>query len=385
MADIDRRERGGRVTYRVRYRSPDGRQREKNFTRLADAKRWMTDNAHAAQHGAWVDPNAGRTTFADQGERWLAAQAHLRPSTIRLYRWALDRVAPTLGPVPLNRIDTLTVREVVADLTRSGLSPSRVRNAYGVVSAVLSSGVEAGKLARNPAVGVKLPRRQRAEMLMLDAAEVEALADAIDPRSRVLVLTAAYTGLRAGELAGLKVGRLNLLKREAAVVEALTEVGGKLVTVPTKSGERRTVPLPKFLADLLGAHLADRPHGPEALVFTSPEGGPIRQGTFMARTFRPAVEAAGLPDGFRVHDLRHSAASLAISSGANVLVVSKMLGHADPSITLKVYGHLYPSDLAAVADRLDAIHTAATQSAPAGGAIVGQTATVRPIAAGQRG
>jgi integrase len=379
MADIDRRERDGRVTYRVRYRDPSGRQREKTFSRRADAARWATDNGHRVQTGAWVDPNAGRITFGELGAQWLAKQTGQRASTVRLYRWALERVAPMLGEVPVNKITRAMVADVVADLTAAGLSPSRVRNAYGTVSAVLARAVDAELITRNPAAGVKTPKQHRAEMLMLDAAEVERLADAIDPRYRLLVLTAAYTGLRAGELAGLKVGRVHLLKRELAVVEAITEVSGRLVTVPTKSGERRTVPLPRFLADELAAHLATRPHDPDALVFTSAEGGPVRQSLFMRTHFRPAVERAGLSDRLRFHDLRHTAASLAISTGANVLVVSRMLGHADASITLKVYGHLYPSDLAAVADRLDAARTAA-----AGGADVGQRATIRSIAAGQR-
>jgi len=195
------------------------------------------------------------------------------------------------------------------------------------------------------------------------------------------VLTAAYTGLRAGELAALKVKRLNLLRREVEVVEQATEVAGELVWGPPKSGETRTVRIPRFLADELGAYLVDRPHGPEALVFTAPDGGPLRQSSFVRGYIRPAVRAAGLPEGLRFHDFRHTAASLMIASGANVKAVQRQLGHASAAMTLDVYAGLFPEDLDAVADRLDELHQRAAAS---DGADVGQAGTVQGIAAAQR-
>lgn len=192
---------------------------------------------------------------------------------------------------------------------------------------------------------------------------------------------AAYTGFRAGELAALRVRRLNLLKREVEVVEQATEVAGELVWGPPKSGEARTVRLPRFLCDEPAAYLADRPHGPEALVFTAPDGGPLRQSSFVRAYFRPAVRATGLPSGLRWHDLRHTAASLMIASGANVKAVQRQLGHASAATTLDVYAGLFPEDLDAVADRLDELHQ---RTAASGGADVGQAGTVQGIVAAQR-
>jgi integrase len=154
------------------------------------------------------------------------------------------------------------------------------------------------------------------------------------------------------------------------VVEAATEVNGQLAWGPTKTGERRIVPLPQFLAEQLGAYLADRPHGPADLVFTMPGSGPLRASKWGERYFRPAVAAAGLPMDLRVHDLRHTAASLAIRENASVKVVQAMLGHRSATQTLDRYGHLYPSDLDALAERLDRAHATATtelwpQSGPA--------------------
>ena len=136
-------------------------------------------------------------------------------------------------------------------------------------------------------------------------------------------------------------------------------MNGRLAWGPTKTGERRTVPLPHFLAEQLGADLADRPHSPGDLVFTMPAGGPMRASRWGERYFRPAVAAAGLPENLRLHDLRHTAASLAIRENASVKIVQAMLGHRSATQTLDRYGHLYPSDLDALADRLDRAHAAA--------------------------
>jgi integrase len=136
--------------------------------------------------------------------------------------------------------------------------------------------------------------------------------------------------------------------------DGVTDRGGgrRLAWGPTKTGERRTVPLPHFLAEQLGAYLADRPHDPDDLVFTMPQGGPLRASKWGERYFRPAAASAGLPERLRVHDLRHTAASLAIRENASVKIVRAMLGHRSATQTLDRYGHLYPSDLDALADRL---------------------------------
>jgi integrase len=186
----------------------------------------------------------------------------------------------------------------------------------------------------------------------------------------VLVRFLGWTGLRVGEAAALRVGRLDLLARRVEVVEAATEVNGRLAWGPTKTGERRTVPLPHFPAEQLGADLADRSHSPGDLVFTMPAGGPLRASKWGERYFRPAVAAAGLPENLRLHDLRHTAASLAIRENASVKIVQAMLGHRSATQTLDRYGHLYPSDLDALAERLDWAHAAAAtevwpQSGPA--------------------
>jgi integrase len=166
------------------------------------------------------------------------------------------------------------------------------------------------------------------------------------------VKAGAYTGLRAGELVALRVRHLNLLRGRCEVGESATEVDGRLVWGPTKTYARRTVPLPRFLSDQLAAYLAGRPHGPDDLVFTAPQGGPLREQKFVAGIFKPAAARAGFPHRLRFHDLRHTCASLLIAQGASVKAVQAQLGHASATVTLDRCGHLFPDELQRLADRL---------------------------------
>ena len=245
------------------------------------------------------------------------------------------------------------MREWLAGLVGGGLSAKRARKAHQVLAQVLDAAVDGGKLARNVAAGVKLPKVQRREMHFLDAVQVEQLADAIDPRYPTLVRVAAYTGLRPCELVALRVGRLDLLRGTVRVTEAAPEVAGRLEWGGVKTHEARTVRLPRFLCEQLGAYLADRPHAADDLVFTAPLGGPLRESKFVPGYFKPAVRAVGLPPTLRFYDLRHTAASLLIREGASVKAVQKQLGHATASITLDTYGHLFPDELDALAGRLE--------------------------------
>jgi len=360
MASIQKRTRNGRVSYSVNYRDPAGRSRRKVFARKVDAQRWMADNETARNVGDWVDPAAGRDRLGDWAERWFRTTLDLKPGTRRTYRQLLDnQVLPHFGAATLAGVDRLAVREWVAGMVDGGLSPSRIRNAHQVLAQVFTAAVEGGRLARNPAAGVRLPKRVDREMLFLDAGQVERLADAIGPHYRVLVYFLAYTGLRFGETVALKVKRLDLLRGACEVVESATEVGSQLEWGTTKTDERRTVRLPRFLCDLLAAHLADQPRDLDALVFTAPMGGPLRERKFLHGQLKPAARRAGLPATLRAHDLRHTAASLLIRQGASVKAVQAQLGHKSAVVTLDRYGHLWPDELEDLAERLDRARAAA--------------------------
>jgi integrase len=363
MASIEKRTRNGRVSYSVRYRDPAGHSRRKVFDRKVDAERWLHENETAKGNNAWVDPAAGRVRLGEWAERWYATTAALRPTTRRDYRKLLDlEILPTFGAAPIASIDALAVREWLAALAAGGLGPKRAGKARAVLSQVLASAVEGGKLSRNVVAGVKPPKVQRAEMCFLDAGQVEALADAIDPRYAALIRFGAYSGLRPSELTALKVGRLDLLRGTVRVVEAATEVDGRLHWGGVKTHEARTVRLPRSITDELAARLAVQSHGPDDLVFPAPLGGPMRWSKWIRRYFKPAALAAGLPERLRLYDLRHTCASLLIREGATVKAVQAQLGHATASITLDTYGHLFPDELDQLAGRLEAARAVALEA-----------------------
>jgi integrase len=351
LGHIEKRSRVGRsgsrtVTYRARWREASGRERVRTFDRKLDAQRFLVSVEDAKLRGAYVDPAAGRAAFGPWAERWYATTAALKPTTRRDYRSLLDNhVLPWFAEWPLAGIDTLAVREFKAAMVARGLGGKRAGKALQVLSLVLASAVEGGRLAANRAAGVRPPKVQRREMLFLDAGEVEALAAAIDPRWRALVLVAAYSGLRPCELVALKVGRLDLLHREVRVVQAAPEVAGRLCWGTVKTHEARTVRLPRSVAEELAAHLARQDHGPDDLVFTAARGGPIRASKWVPTYFKPAVRAAGLPEALHWYDLRHTCASWLIAERGSIKAVQKHMGHATAAITLDVYGHLFPNEL----------------------------------------
>ena len=182
---------------------------------------------------------------------------------------------------------------------------------------------------------------------------------------------AAYSGLRAGELIALRRQHVDLLRRTITVVEKVQYISGRhVVSVPKSSAGRRPVALPGVVVAALEEHLAAYAEpGSEGLVFPAPEGGFLRLENFRKRVWTPAVTAAGIAP-LRLHDLRHTCASLAIAAGADVKVLQRMLGHASAALTLDRYGHLMPGQAQSVADRLDEM---------ARGASPAESAPVRPI------
>jgi integrase len=279
---------------------------------------------------------------------------------LRLY------AVPRFGDMPLAAISQLEVRAWVADLSARGFAPATVTKAYELLGKVMAAAVDAGYLAQTPCRKVPLPRVEREEMRFLTPAEVVTLAEAIRPTYRALVFVGAYGGLRIGELAGLRRGRVDLLRGTVSVAEVITEVGGQLHVGPPKTrASRRTVGLPRFVMRELAGHLAGTT-APDDRVFTAPEGGTLRIVAFRKRIWRPATDAAGLA-GLRIHDLRHTAVALWIAAGASPKAVAARAGHTSVSFTLDRYGHPYPEADARLRDRLDRLHATAR---PPEGAVV---------------
>jgi integrase len=320
------------------------------FARKVDAERYVTSVEHSKMTGGYIDPAAGRVTLREWAEGWMASRVHLKPKTVASYESLLrSRVLPRWGDVPLARITHASVVGWVAEMRVGGLSAQRTRHAYHLLTAMLDAAVSDNRLPRNPAAGVKLPRLPRGEQRYLNHEQVAALADAAG-EYRTVVLVLAYCGLRWGEAAGLRVRRVDLLRGRLTVAETVVEIHGRAVFGTPKTHQARSVPVPRFLREELARHLAGK--SPDELVFTSPRGGVLRVGNFRRGCFDAAAKSIGL-DGLTPHELRHTAASLAIRAGATVKGVQGMLGHASAAMTLDRYGHLFDDELDAVAERLD--------------------------------
>jgi integrase len=344
----------GEVRYDVRYRTPSGEARRETFKREVDAKRRRTKLDNAIEDGAFVDRNRAKVTVGPWANLWLDAQADLSPTTRNRYQGIIDtHIRPKWGNVQLSSV---THAEVQRWLTHLELAPASVRKVHRVLSMVLAYAVKDGRLAINAAAGVSLPRVQHAEKRFLTHQQIADLADACGEEYRLAVLFLAYTGLRWGEMAALRVHRVDFLRRRVLVAESVTPVKGKMTFGPTKGHERREVPIPRFLLEDLARHVAGK--APGDLLFTGERGAVMRSQTFQRAALTEAAEALGIP-GFHPHELRHSAASLAIASGADVKVVQQMLGHKSATMTLDQYGHLFGDRLDVVADAMDAARTAA--------------------------
>jgi integrase len=350
MASVSRNPRGS--GWQARWRDPGGRQRKKNFARRIDAQRWL-DQMRADMHrGYYIDPAAGKVRVNDVAASWALGLGHLKESTAARYRGLLRRhVLPRFGTWPIAKIGHSDVRDWVHELSSTGLAPGTVRQAHRVLSLILDEAVQDGRLARNPARGVQLPRASRLEPRFLTAEEVARLIEAAGSEGLTIAVL-AFCGLRFGELAGLRVRQVNFLRRRFVVAESVTEVGGRLVWSTPKTNRSRSVPFPPSLASQIEARCAGK--RPDDLVFTAPVGGPLRLRNWRSRVFDPACKAVGLVE-VKPHDLRHTAASLAIAAGANVKAVQRMLGHASAAMTLDVYAGLFGDDLDAVAAALDGL------------------------------
>ncbi len=328
--------------------------RNKTFDRKIDAEKWLRNEQARLDRSEWTDPRLARTTFADWAIPWLDTRRHLKPKTLAGYESLLTvHLLPRFGQLPLAAIDPLMIETWVVELTDRGLSASRTRQAHQLLSMILKAAVRARRLASNPADGTPLPRATRRTPRFLTSDQVDELADLVPRRYRGLIYVLAYGGLRWAEAVGLKLEYVNLLRRRIVVSETLSEVKGRLHPVPPKTWESRTIAIPPFVADVLGEHIGRFTGDTEdGLLFVTDNETPLRSSNFRRWVWKPAVAELS-EEGLRIHDLRHTCASLLIATGAHPGHVREHLGHSSIRVTMDVYGHLYDDVRDEIADRLE--------------------------------
>lgn len=380
MASVHKRHTsGGAVRWDVRYRDPHRKDRSRSFARKVDADRFAASVTTDIHRGDWTDPALGRQTFGEWADGWLPTIGALKPKTREGYESVLrHHLRPTFDRTPVARIDYTTVSAFLAELTAKGARAGTVGHVRAVLSLILDHARRSGAIRSNPVADTKAPSRPPAEMLFLTPGQIIALADEASypvvtyrggkqrrihtPERGLLIRTAGFTGMRAGEITALRVGAIELVRRQIRVVASASEAYGELQFGPPKTWRRRSVPVPGALIDDLAVHIDGR--APDEFVFASSKNTPVRHSNFYTRHFKPAAQRAGLPDGLRFHDLRHSYAAILIDQGAHPRAIMERLGHSSIQVTLNTYGHLFPELEAYLTDRLDDIYRQAHEQRP---------------------
>jgi integrase len=355
MATVEKyKTQSGTTLYMVRYRQPNNRQTMKRgFRTRRDANDFASMVEAAKLTGQFVAVRPGRVAVGELAQPWLTRKAAAcAPSHTRMLEsaWRVH-VAPTWSATPVADVNTLAVESWVADMTARGSGRTTVTRAVGVLSGILNDAVKSKRLAVNPARGIEnVPPKAGKRRVYLTASDVHRLADESGPRHRALVLLLAFCGLRWGEAVALRVQDVEFLRRRILVHENAVQIGVTHHVGPTKGRETRSVPTPQFVLDELSAQC--RGKGPGDLVFPGEDKEYLPRPKTGRGWFEGAVKRAKV-QRVTPHDLRHTCASLAVSAGANVLALARMLGHKDPSVTLRIYADLFDTDLDALAASLN--------------------------------
>ncbi len=361
----------GATRYEVVYRGPDGRQRSKSFVRKVEANRFSNTVEADLARNDWLDPQKGRAHFGELAAIWLKSTTHLKPTTRQGYESIVAKhLLPKFGSRPVASIDHAEILVFISGLTEAGAGPGTVRNIRDVTRMIFKFAVRSGAVKTNPVFDIKVPRKHPEEMMFLTPEEVMNLAAAITkppirmrggehrrdsyPEYGTLVRLAAFTGLRAGEIVGLRAGRVDLKRNRVEVVETVTEAHGKLQFGSTKTYARRVVPVPPPIVAELAMIINGRPE--DSLIFVGPNGSALRHSNWYPRHFKPATRVAELDTRTRFHDLRHTYAAFLIAQNAHPRAMMERLGHSTINVTLGTYGHLLPNVEAELEDAINELY-----------------------------
>lgn len=344
--------------YNARWRDPAGRMRSKTFRLEREARQYLKLRESEVIRGIYVEVDAGKVLFADWAAHCMGIfeRQVSRSSYARDCSYLANHVLPRWGAVRLDRITRHDVEQWVADLGGPGhtkrarggtLAPATVLRIYQVFRKIIFHAYEDDRIAKLPCPRrLPIARTKRKPVRFLDEREVAHLASCIDARYEATIYVAGYGGFRIGELLALRLDDVDWSRGTIRVDEGLTDVAGVLEFEDPKTHRSfRTVPMADLALDKLRCHVeatigwAD----PGALLFTSPQGTVMRPTNWRRREFGAAVRAARLAP-LTPHDLRHTAASLFISAGANPWMLAEVLGHSDTRMIDRIYGHLFERD-----------------------------------------
>ncbi|WP_034088210.1 tyrosine-type recombinase/integrase [Streptacidiphilus albus] len=341
--------------WQARYPAPDGLDRPapSTFRTKKEATDWLADKQTEVRSGAWIDPDAGKIPFGAYAAAWVK-QRRLQETTRELYETLLRlHLVPTFGLVPIADVTPAGVRMWRADRLETAGAPT-VAKAYALMRAVMNTALEDQLITRNPCrikggSVVDTPERPTATV-----PEVFQLAEAIQPRFRLLVLLASFLGLRWGELIALRGQDIDLDAGTVRVRAAVAELrSGKRVTKPPKSRAGvRTVAIPEVILPALRLHMGIfAESGRDGRVFIGAKGATPRRNHFN-RLWHKACGEVGIKD-LHFHDLRHTGNTLTASTGASTKELMARFGHSTTRAAL-IYQHATEERQRTIADALNA-------------------------------
>lgn len=333
--------------YQARYTGPDGKtySAPETFERKTDAQKWLSAKETEITRGDWINPDAGQVPFAAYSEQWMKDRV-LKPRTRELYDGLLrNHLLPTFGgTITLTDITLASIRRWRKQRLDAGPSAARpfgpvtVAKAYRLLHAIMETAVDDELIRRNPCRIDSAGKEESDERPVIPLPVVFALADALPPWHRALVLLATFAQLRLGELAGLTRDRLDLKRCEVRITDAKSRAGNRTVTFPAE------------IVPELREHLAKHAvPGRTGLVFVGPKGGRLRRNNFNS-VWRKACVACGVPDA-HFHDLRHTGGTAAAITGATVKELMARLGHSSSRAAM-IYQHAIKDRDKTIADGL---------------------------------
>ncbi|MFG3262327.1 tyrosine-type recombinase/integrase [Streptomyces bobili] len=340
--------------YQARYPGPDGVMRPAPFTfeTIADADDWLAEKQTEIRRGDWRDPEAGAVSFRAYADKWVE-ERELAALTRDLYRYLLDKHLTAFADSDLDEITAPRVREWRAERLRATGAKTITAKAYRLLKAVMETAVDDELIQRNPCRIKGAGKEKAAERRIATVAQVDALAEAVGMRWRLMVYLGAYGPMRPEELAGLRRRDVDLDNLRVRLAEP-ERMNGRRVEGDTKSeAGTRTVILPAFLHRELRWHLESFAEpGPDGLLFVGEKGAPFRRSTF-GRRWRKAREVVGMPEDFRFYDLRHTGHTLSTRSGATLKDTMVRAGQSSEKAAL-IYQHSDDDRQQEVAAGLDA-------------------------------
>lgn len=362
MASIERRERKTADsqllrTYRVRWRGPDGRERNKTFKKKVEADRFCAVVSADLVRGQYVDPDAGKIPFETYARKWTEAQTFEETTREAVELRLRLHAFPLLGDRFLSDVKPSTIQGWLRTL--AGLAPTYQKVVFANVSTIFTAAVDDELIPKNPckAPSVRRPRSDLKKLVPWTRNRVLAVRDELPERFSLVVLLGAGLGLRQGEIFGLSPDDVDFEIGEVLVRRQVKLFAGNRQVFGLPKGRKtRRVPLPDAVAVAITAHMTARPPvevtlpwtvrdgkpTTVSLILSSRERGALNRNYFNTYIWRPAIERAGVPDQREngCHALRHFYASTALHEGETIKAVSEYLGHADPGFTLRTYTHL---------------------------------------------